>query len=326
MKLKNSTVFILLAVLMQSASSLSSAGKINFNVINDSAEHQSLSQAVIRVIRSLVGDRPSAMDVIKVTSHDVDAKNIDLFVETIVRNVHGLFEYRIRDYDETKVIQNNALVVVSETISTREIEQFLVSCSFESHKKVLIVLFDKNFSPLKDHIKLMLDIMWTKFILNVNIVRSPHQRNGDVLFHTYFPFTKDFCGQVHPVVWNIYRNGAFKARQREHFPRKNENLFQCPLNVAVFHQLPYMFVLNQSGAIDVDGVDGNLLKTLSTELNFALNYIVVSEDIRWGELYDNKSATGAVELVSCRLLLKNRTTVINENQIYRFSTDQSICH
>ena len=294
------TILVVLTNLMQSASPLSSAGKMILNEITDPAGHQ-VSQAVIKIIRSLVGDRTSAMDVIKVTSLDVDMKNIDLFVETVIRNNHGFFEYRIRDYSKTKVTQNDVLLIV-DYCSTREIENFLLSCKFESHKKVLIVLLGKTFPPLKGHIKLMLDIMWRKFILNVNVVTvtSSPQRNGDVHLNTYFPFSKDFCGQVHPVVWNIYRNGTFLSR-REHFPRKNENLFKCPLNVAVFDAPPYMKVLNESGTIDVDGVDGNLLKTLSNELNFNINYEVVSEDVRWGELYANQSATGAIELVRCSL-------------------------
>lgn len=61
------------------------------NVTNNSAKHQNLFPAVIRIIRSLAGDRTSVMDVIKVTSHDVDAKNIDLFVGRVVKNIHELF-------------------------------------------------------------------------------------------------------------------------------------------------------------------------------------------------------------------------------------------
>lgn len=106
MKLKKfKTFFSVLLVLIQSAS-LSSADKLILNVITDS-EHLSLSQAVREVIRSLDvdGDEPSAMDVIKVTSHDVDGKDIDPFTETIVRNINGLFEFHIRDHDGTKAIK-----------------------------------------------------------------------------------------------------------------------------------------------------------------------------------------------------------------------------
>lgn len=305
MKLKISKTFLATAVsllvVIQSAS-LSSADKMMLNVITDSVDHQSLSQAVREIIRSLDndgnGDTPSAMDVIKVTSHDVDGKDIDLFTETIVRSINGLLEFHIRDYDEMKTIKrtrHNALLIVSKALSKREIENFLSSYNFESQKKLLIIVLNKTFSMLKHNIKLMLDIMWRKFTLNVHVVTVAN--NGDVYLNTYFPFTKDFCGQVHPVVWNIYRNGTF-TMQREHFPRKNENLFRCALNVALFSAPPYMIMLDDNGTTDIDGVDGNLLKTLANELNFTINYKVVSEDLRWGEIYANHSATGALELVS----------------------------
>lgn len=48
-------------------------------MITDSAQRRSLSQAVREIIRALDGDTPSATFVIKVTSQDVDVKNIDLF-------------------------------------------------------------------------------------------------------------------------------------------------------------------------------------------------------------------------------------------------------
>jgi hypothetical protein len=302
MKLKISQNFLLLIVLIESAS-LSSADKMMLNVITETAEHQSLSQAVTEIIGSLdIGDITSAtkLNVIKVTSHEVDAKKIDLFTDTIVRSINGLFEIHVREYDESKDFKrtrHDALLIVSRTMTIREMEKFLLPFSFASHKKLLIVLLDKTASPsaAANNIKLMLDIMWRKFILNVHVVTP--EGNGDVSLNTYFPFTKDFCGQVHPEVWNIYRNGAF-LMEREHFPRKNNNFFQCALTVAVYNAVPYLIVLNRSGSIDVDGVDGNLLKQLSKELNFTINYVVVSDDVRWGEIHANRSATGTMELVS----------------------------
>lgn len=324
-------LILLVSCLIQSAS-LSSADKNTMlNVITrskDSGEHQSLFQAVRKIIRSLDGDMPSAMiSVIKVTSHDArvaaspahvdgDARYIDPFTETIVRNINVLFEFYIQDYDggvsreatskttsTIKRTRNHALVILSQTMSSREIEVFLLSHNFESQKKVLIVvLLDETFSPLRNqqqqqqhHIKLMLDIMWRKFILNVHVVTQ--ERNGDVHLNTYFPFTKDFCGQVHPVVWNIYRSGAFVATQSEHFPRKDENLWQCSLDVAVFNAPPYMTVLNKTGTIDVGGVDGNLVKSLAKKINFTINYVVLEENLRWGEIYANQTATGAIGMV-----------------------------
>lgn len=298
MKLKISQSFLAIIVLIESAP-LSSADKMMLNVITDSAQHKTLSQAVIEIIGSLDGDKPSATNVIKVTS-DVDAGTIDLFTETIKRNINGPSEIHIQNNDNLNIkhftCRHNAVLIVNQ-MTLREIENFLWPLNCESSRKFLIIFLEKEtISPLESSIKLMLDIMWRKFILNVHVVTL--KGNGDVHLYTFFPYTKDFCGQVHPVVWNIYRNDSF-IMKREHYPRKTDNFHQCKLNVAVFDVPPYMIIRNTTnGVIDVEGADGELLKTLSNELNFSINFTVVSEDVRWGEIYANRSATGALGLVS----------------------------
>jgi hypothetical protein len=301
MKLKNFKSLLTMTIFVIESASLSSAGdKMMLNMITKSSlEHQSLSQAVTEIIRSLEG-KASVTNVIKVTSPDGDIKNIDLYTETIVKHINGPFELHIRDCDDVKRTvkhsEYNVLLLLSEAKTIREMEFFLSSLDFESDKKVFIVFLDKSFPSSQNNIKLMLDIMWRKFILNVHVVTR--EANGDVQFHTFFPFAEDFCGQVHPVVWNIFRNQAF-VKQREHFPRKDENLFRCALRVAVFNAPPYMIVKeDRYGKIDLDGIDGNLLKMLSNELNFMINFTVVSEDVRWGEIYSKENATGAFQLVS----------------------------
>lgn len=321
MKLKSSQTLLAIIISIQSAA-LSSADKMVLNVLTDSAEHQSLSQAVTEIIRSLEGDTPSATTVIKVTSHDADAKYIDPFTETIVRSINGLFEFHIRVSDGGKATivkqtSHNALLIVSQAMTTRRMVKFLWSWRFESSRKILIVCLASTFSPLE--MELMLNIMWRKFALNVHVVSL--EANGDVALRTYFPFVKDCCGQVHPVLWNIYRNATF-VLQREHFPRKNVNFHRCALSVAVFHAPPF-FMLNESGTIDADGVDGKVLKTLASELNFSINYVVVSQDVRWGELYANQSATGATEMVRLIAIEKGSTAWHHVQQRVGFDVDCS---
>lgn len=322
MKLKISkTLFALTMLVIESSAN----DKTLLDVITESsAEHQSLSQAVIEIIGSLEGDRPSATNVIKVTSFGPDARSIDPFTETIVKNINGPFEFHIQnDEDMRQSSEHKAMLVVFDVKTIREMEIFLSSLKVASQCKVLIVLLNKSFPSSRNNIKLMLDIMWRKFILNVHVVTSSEEQNDDVQLHTFFPFNEDFCGQVHPVVWNIYRNQAF-VMLREHFPRKDENLFQCALRVAVFNAPPYMTVLEKPNeAIDVDGIDGKLLKTLSHKLNFTINYTIVSEDVRWGEIYYNHTATGAFQLVS-ETFQGSAKLLITFYYCQRFSTTQSI--
>lgn len=260
-----------------------------------SDRHKNLSNAIKEVVRSF--DTPSAMCIIKVCANeDITDEIADDLTESLAANNDDVKEIYARNYSDvnaSRKIRMNAVLIFSSEMTILEIEDFLkLSFHFSSDKKLLIILLNPDI--VQSDMKLILDITWNNFITSIHVVTI--EINGDVTLHTYFPYTKDFCGQARPVIWNIYRNGKF-IMQRDHFPRKDENFFGCPLIVAIFDAAPYMIIHNESETIDVDGVDGNALKTISSKLNFSLNFTIISDDLRWGELYDNNNATGASELV-----------------------------
>jgi hypothetical protein len=59
-----------------------------------------------------------------------------------------------------------------------------------------------------------------------------------------------------------------------------------------------MIVSNKTGIVEIDGVDGKMLKLLANDLNFTVNYVIVEENLRWGEIFSNRNASGAMGLVS----------------------------
>lgn len=288
-KLRN--LFLIFIVSQQLLASNES--EIRLNGINSVVKHTAMTRAVLEIIR----ETTSALDIIKVTSHKNDVEIIDSFVENILWGLNGSLKLQFYNAREkAKKLCSNVLLIVSQKISNDELEALPLQNSFIADKKFLIVLLcDENSDDLFNTVKLLLGIMWRKSVMNVQVVSK---NNDDVLLKTYFPFTKDFCGQVHPVIWNIFRNGTFLQRHREHFPRKDANLFRCALKVAIFSAAPYMILANNSGTIGVGGIDGTLLMTLSEKLNFSTEFLVVSEDFRWGEIFQNRSASGATELVS----------------------------
>lgn len=244
----------------------------------DSPRHQKLSEAVVEIVRTLESDKPSVTLITK------SASGVDPFTETISRRLNG--EIPIQIYSSIRT-WNGVLLIVLNGTAIYEVESVLVPLNITSQEKVLIVLEDIESVPSESAIKLILETMWQKFVLNVVVLLD--RNDEEVHLYTFFPFTKDFCGQVHPVLWNIFKNNAF-AEKREHFPSKTKDFSQCELSVAVFNAPPYMVLSNQSGTIDVEGVDGNILKTLASKLNFLLKFSIISEDLRWGEIKDSKLA------------------------------------
>jgi hypothetical protein len=312
-KSKNSFIIIIALILLflmliQSTSALRSVKDETITV----TKNESLSQAVSRIIRSLNvmeenrNTASSVTSIIKVTSSNVDniiIKNdlnseIDLFLKMIHKNMNsgfGLFEFHIRDNDRIKVSlnfkqnNNNVVLIVSNTISNHEMEELLLLIEIESSRMMIIVVQGKSISD----IKLMFNIMWRKFLLNVLIVLLASNGNVASIFKPSAPFVEDFCGQVHPVLWRNDFSDFSTIR----------NFHLCPIRVAIFQAPPYMLIQrNLTGEIsDIYGIDGNILKILAKKFNFSLELYYVSDDIRWGEIRYNSTSTGALNLVRFHL-------------------------
>lgn len=268
----------------------------------DIPEHQKSSEAVVEIIRSLESGKPSVTLITK------SASQVDRFTEIISRRLNG--DIPIQIYSKIRTWNGVLLIVLNET-SISEVENILLPLNITSQEKVLVVFEESDLATPVAVIKLILEIMWRKFVVNVQVII--HRNDDDVHLYTFFPFTNGFCGQVNPVLWNIFRSKSFE-KQRDHFPSKTKDFVKCELSVAVFNAPPYMVLSNQSGTIEVEGVDGNILKTLATKFNFRMRFSVVSEDLRWGEIKDSKLVndtqtsllvSGALGLVSEFVLKKS---------------------
>lgn len=63
------------------------------------------------------------------------------------------------------------------------------------------------------------------------------------------------------------------------------------MRVATFINPPFM-IINQleNGRVEVDGIDGILLRVLAQKMNFNVELFLVNE--MWGDVYDNGTSTG----------------------------------
>lgn len=309
-----SALIVMSVLLIQSTSALRC---VKDETITVEVKHEeNLSQAVSGIIRSLNvmeknrNTASSVTSIIKVTSSTVDdiiIKQDDLSFDLFLKILHshkkaGLFEsHNIRDNDQFKSLKttkqhNNVLLIVSNNaISNREMEELLLLIDIESSRTMIIVVHGKSIND----IKLMLNIMWRKkFLHNVLIVSlATNEKNGNVaasIFKPSAPFVEDFCGQVHPVVVRWWQKSDFSTI------RNFRNFHLCPIRVAIFQAPPYMLIQRRlDGEInDIHGIDGNILKILAKKFNFTVEYVFVSDDIRWGEIRADLTSTGALNLVS----------------------------
>lgn len=140
--------------------------------------------------------------------------------------------------------------------------------------------------------KRILEALWAKYIVNVNIIQSIEESPDICWMYTYFPYSSQYCEEVNPIRLNTYINGVGFTRPINHFPGKVSNLHNCPLSVATFIVPP--FVMHNSNQ-EIDGFDGMLMHTIASRMNFKLK-IVLLRSADWGQV-GNGTPTGATGLV-----------------------------
>lgn len=63
------------------------------------------------------------------------------------------------------------------------------------------------------------------------------------------------------------------------------------LKTATFINPPFMMInKKENGQVEVDGIEGILLRVLAQKMNFNVELFLVNE--MWGEIYDNGTSTG----------------------------------
>lgn len=177
-----------------------------------------------------------------------------------------------------------------------KINEAITSDNFNFRGKFLIVftIRDQN---VDEEIKKIMAALWDKFITDIVVlIKSLHQKKAHL--YAFFPFTKFYCGEVRPILWKIFANGGFKT-DRPNFPENIQDLSNCSLKVASFNSPPFMKIaMKKAGKITFKGLDGKLLSTIASLMNFRVNltYMIESEP-QWGVLYPNGSSTGAMKKV-----------------------------
>ena len=134
-------------------------------------------------------------------------------------------------------------------------------------------------------------LLWSIFIYNVNILVEDN--DGNISMITFMPFKENECGQTTPTIINSYEVQFSSWKSQTYFPRKINNLFKCPIKIAIFETPP--FVSKSAGKIS--GSDIELVNGLAEALNFKVDSNFMTEPGSWGTIYDNGTSTGALRKV-----------------------------
>ncbi|CAO1388058.1 unnamed protein product [Diamesa tonsa] len=136
-------------------------------------------------------------------------------------------------------------------------------------------------------------LLWSIFIYNVNILVEDN--DGNISMITFMPFKENECGQTTPTIINSYEVQFSSWKSQTYFPRKINNLFKCPIKIAIFESQPFLSMSKESGKII--GSDIELVNGLAEALNFRVDVNFMTEPGSWGTIHANGTSTGALRKV-----------------------------
>ena len=145
-------------------------------------------------------------------------------------------------------------------------------------------------------IKKIFEILWSYYIVNVNIITKENEYTDEALMFTYFPYTRYYCEKVEPILFNNYIIDIGFIKNIEHFPNKLANLHKCPLKVATVDIPPFVITKNTE-QFQFLGLEGFLMIVLEKRMNFTMEATIVNDNYLWGQLFENGTSTGAIEMV-----------------------------
>lgn len=102
---------------------------------------------------------------------------------------------------------------------------------------------------------------------------------------------------------NHYRDEKWLINNIEHFRNQINNLFGCTLHVTVYPSEPFLMIGVAEDGVEVDSIDGTLLRVLSQKMNFKIK--INKPEGQWGVIYENGTSTGEFEFWQCSKKFNN---------------------
>lgn len=231
-------------------------------------KHSNLITATSNLISILHKNTDYALITISTLSSKKSQSEVNLFGNELLKEVNT----------------NIPAVIRGNERKWREIEKksattVLIIDSFEDYKVVksklkrnfpkyyVIVLLSGRF---KECDKIVKDF-WKFSIFNVNFLEA---NDTHVAVYSYFPFQEGKCGT--DLSLTLFNSFDFKTQNWKNvkfYPEKVKNLYNCTLNVGTSQKVPMIIATNHSnGEISFHGSEVLLIKTLSAEFNFSINF------------------------------------------------------
>lgn len=246
------------------------------------------------------GDKAYTVFISWVSTNDRTSGNLAELTNRVLKSLSGKVALEVihRLSVKTRRPRGFNLFVVDGEQAFDEIYATICSKLYNFAGYYVVIVLGNGYADEQLIAYRILQQMWRFYVVNINILFARGLADPEAHMYTYFPFSARFCEEVRPLIWNVFREDRFLS-SRKHFPEKLHNFHSCPLTVAVYSYAAFMQL--QYGArgeiASLHGVDARLLKYLAMTLNFTYVPQEVPNGLRFGLIYENGTATGAMQMV-----------------------------
>jgi hypothetical protein len=243
----------------------------------DPQSYQALSNAIKIISEEIISEYTLVCNLIY-TSNNYE---VNAFRETFMKTLMGGCKLRTRQQQSsyiepltTKNYRKFSVFCIQKFLDFEKIYTKIDARNFQHHGYYIIVLINGKI----DEIEIIFEKLWEIHIFNVIIIFE--DINEHLQIFTFFPFRSSTdCSNTTPVLINKFVNQTFTEGIENIFPSKMTNLQQCEVKVATSDSKPpYIFKrISRSGKEKFSGRDFELLSVLSHNLNFKVNFTLLSE-------------------------------------------------
>lgn len=208
-------------------------------------------------------------------------------VEVFVRSTCGKIKVNIRELnapDQTSKSFTSFLLLENESSFEENVIRQLSADNFYYDGNFL--LFFSNQQKL--NMTKLFNSFWKRHIFNVNIIWI---MNESVDMITFIPYSKNGCESSKPRTLSSFDGNSWK--NLEMFPKKFTDFHGCPIIISTFDYPPAVI----DGKEDVNGHDIDLVRGLSTMMNFTFEIKVLNEPAAWGFVMENGTSGGVMKKI-----------------------------
>jgi hypothetical protein len=271
-------------------------------------DNEDLVKATNYIMENIFFKKFSTVNIISSVQDPKD----DLFLnfeDKLLKMNKGFSIYRLDNHSHIQYIQNRLKifnVFLLDNFSTfKALNKSITSDKFSFRGFYLFVLINGVIEEIEE----IFQTMWTKYIINVNVLFKEHDK---VNLTTFIPFSKGNCYNTSSRNWATFQNGSFNKIDAEIFPDKLKNLHNCSVRFATFHRCPSVCPGRKVNTIY--GFDVEIISLIKTKMNMRRTQTFLHGAEQWGTILPNGTATGALNRI-----VTNQSDVIYGGYLLRAS-------